>query len=322
VNGDRKGRARAGGRTARARARSPQGPTPTMNSLRSSLHTLRSCLNALRSVGAVLLLVHPTVAHDFWMQPSSYRPEKAARVDVALFVGDFGRGDAVPRNEARIVKFAAATPDGEQPIVGRDGAVPAGFLRPRSEGLHVLGFQSNAASVTLEPEKFAAYLDERGLDAIRRLRDARGDAQRPAREVYSRSAKALLRVGDAAASGWDRPLDLALELSPAASPFALSWKPADGAFETLPIQLAFRGKPLAGALVCATCLDAPPRDALDTGALLRARTDAEGRVAFRLPRGGKWLFASVHMLALEDRADADFESFWASLTLELESASR
>src|SRR5687767_4748355 len=129
--------------------------------------------SALTRALVVILAAAPMQAHDYWMQPATFRPQKDALLEVGLFVGDFGRGDAVERDEKRIVKFAAATPEGEKKILGRDGATPAGFLRPKSDGIYVLGFQSNHASVLLEAEKFMAYLDERGLESIKALRQAR-----------------------------------------------------------------------------------------------------------------------------------------------------
>src|SRR5690349_19387669 len=256
--------------------------------------------------GACLLVIAaaPLAAHDFWMVPGSFRPAKDSLLNVALYVGDFGRGDEVERKEDRIVKFVAATPEGEKKIVGRDGAVPAGFLRSSSEGLYVLGFQSSHASVTLAPEKFMTYLDERGLEPIQKLREARGETRQEAREIYSRSPKSIVQVGEHASSGWDRALELTLELTPQKNPYALGRGKDVAAFEPLPIRLTFHGKPLAGALIGAMSLDAPPRDASDPTNVLRARSDEQGLVSFELPRAGKWLVAAVHMLALEGNPDA------------------
>ncbi len=109
-------------------------------------------------VVALTLLAIPVAAHDFWMLPTSFRPAKDQLLNVALYVGDFGKGDEVERKDERTLKFLASTPDGEKRIVGRDGATPAGYLRTKSDGIYVLGFQSNHASVTLAPEKFISYL--------------------------------------------------------------------------------------------------------------------------------------------------------------------
>ena len=259
----------------------------------------------------------PLCAHDFWMLPSSFRPAKDTLVNVALYVGDFGIGDAVERKEERTVKFIASTPDGEKKIVGRDGALPAGYLRTKSDGTYVLGFQSNHASVTLEPQKFMSYLDERGLDNIKALRAKLGEADKPVREIYSRSPKSLLQVGDGTPGGWDAKLGLTLELTPLASPQGLIRKTIDGPYTALPLRLTFQEKPIAGVLVGAINLDDPPKNAGDQEHVLHARSDESGRVSFEFPRAGRWMIAAVHMLPLEANPDADYESFWGSLTFEL-----
>lgn len=266
---------------------------------------------------ALALAALPALAHDFWIEPASFRPARDERLDVSLRVGDFGRGDAVERKEARIVRFVARGPEGDKPILGRDGATPAGFLRPKSNGVHVLGFQSNHASVDLAPKKFMSYLEERGLQRI-----ANADLlarETAVREIYSRSAKAIVKVGEASNAGFDAVLGLQLELTPTADPLSLARGDDGKPFAPLPIQLCFRGEPLPGALVAALNLDAPPRDEADVEATLRARTDEQGRVQFELPRAGRWLVAAVHMIPAEDRDKADYESWWGSLTFEVSS---
>ena len=274
-------------------------------------------MKRLPALLAAALLSLPVLAHDFWMRPGNYRPAKDALIEVGLYVGDLGIGEAVPRSEERIVQFAAMTPDGEKKLLGRDGLAPAGYLRTSSDGFYVLGFQSSPAFVTLPPTTFVSYLEERGLDAVRQLRATRGESDQPARELYSLSSKAILKVGEQAASGFERALGLALELTPGKDPYVLPWNGPEGPFERLPLQLTFRGVPLAGALVRAINLDDPPREERDAQRVLQARSDAEGRVWLSLPSEGRWMVAAVHMLSLEDRSQADFESFWASLTFEV-----
>jgi uncharacterized GH25 family protein len=50
---------------------------------------------------------------------------------------------------------------------------------------------------------------------------------------------------------------------------------------------------------------------------LSARSDKDGRVRFRLPRAGMWMVKAVHMIAAQPDAQADWQSFWASLTFDL-----
>jgi uncharacterized GH25 family protein len=56
-------------------------------------------------------------------------------------------------------------------------------------------------------------------------------------------------------------------------------------------------------------------------AKITARTDSKGHVTLRLPQDGIWLIKAVHMVAAPAGSDADWASFWASLTFELKSSS-
>ena len=47
-----------------------------------------------------------------------------------------------------------------------------------------------------------------------------------------------------------------------------------------------------------------------------ARSDADGRVAFRVHSGGMWLIKAVHMIPAAAGSDAQWESLWASLTFQ------
>jgi uncharacterized GH25 family protein len=252
----------------------------------------------------VLLLAGPLAAHDFWIQPSTFRPAPGQRVAVHLRVGDEFPGDPVPRMQERIEHFTLIDPAGAAAdLPGVPGTDPAGFALPQKPGRAILVYDSDNASVTLEAEKFEKYLSDQGLEKISELRRKKGQSQAPGREVYSRCSKALLKVGDGPATGFDRAAGLPLELVPERDPYSLA---AGG---ELPVRLLYLGKPLAGALVEARQPGRPGK--------IAGRTDARGRVALRLPAGGFWLVRALHMIAAPAGANADWESFWASLTFEL-----
>lgn len=244
-----------------------------------------------------LLLAGPALAHDFWIEPSSFRPAPGERVVVRLRVGENLKGDPVPRNPGRIERFAAVGPAGETEVAGVEGVDPAGWATPAGPGLHWLVFDSSHASLEQTGPKFDAYLGEEGLERIRGLRKA-GDG--PVKEIYSRCAKSLLRVGDGS-SGYDRELGLELELIPEKDPYSL--KPG----EMLPVRLLYRGKPLDGALVVGM---------VSPEAKISART-AGGRASLVLDRPGLWLVKAVHMVPAPEGSGAEWESLWASLTFEL-----
>ena len=253
---------------------------------------------------ALFFAATPLLAHDFWIEPSTFRPEVGATVGIALRVGEGFRGDPVPRTPARIERFVLVSPSREAPIEGASAASdPAGVARISEPGVQVVGYRSNASRVDLEAAKFEQYLKEEGLEAIVAERARRGESAKPSREIYSRCAKSLLAAGAGSKAGHDRELGFTLELVPEKNPYA------DRSGGTLPVRLRHRGKPLAGALVVALQREAPEKR-------LSARTDEEGRVTFALAPGA-WLVKAVHMVPAPADSGADWESLWASLTFEV-----
>jgi hypothetical protein len=237
-------------------------------------------------------------AHDFWIEPSVFEPAIDTVVRVFLRVGTGFIGDPVRRSSDAIDAFFVAGPDGRSDVMGREGMDPAGFFRLSANGTTVVAYRSRPSSVSLDAGAFEKYLKEEGLERIIDARAKSGTTASRGVEIFSRSAKALLRAGGDL-SGHDRTVGLTLELLPERHPSAL---PADG---RMPVQLLYRGVPLEGALVSALSQDGrPPR---------QARTDRHGRVTLPLDTG-VWLIKAVHMVPAPAGSGADWESIWASLT--------
>lgn len=239
-------------------------------------------------------------AHEFWVEPSTFSLATGARLDIRLCVGDGLEGWPLPRNEQRIERFEAIGRSGKLPLLGIDGADPAGIARLQMSGDYIVAFESKHTVANMPAEQFSAYLKEQGLEQILMLREQRGESQRGARDAYSRHAKALIRVGESQEKLVDRAIGLRLELIA-----ELERPGGERSF-----QLLYEGKPLAKALVTATLLGAEASD-------LHARTDKQGRATFSPQAAGVWRIAAVHMIKARDAEPFDWESLWASLTFEL-----
>jgi uncharacterized GH25 family protein len=115
--------------------------------------------------------------------------------------------------------------------------------------------------------------------------------------------KSLLLCGLPNTAQADRTLGFTLELVAERNPYLLS----DG--EDLPVRLTYENRPLADALVVALNRLKP----LDK---LSARTDKDGRARLHLQPGGMWLIKAVHMIPAPAGSNAEWQSYWASLTFE------
>ena len=261
-------------------------------------------LSRLAAAAVILSVAPPLLAHDMWIDPTTFVPEPGTIVGLRLRVGENLLGDPLPRNPALINQFVFEDASGRKPVVGRDGADPAGLLRAAAPGLIVVGYRSNPSTIEQTPEKFNQYLKEEGLDAVAALRARRKETGVNAREMFSRCAKSLVLAGPAAAGQGDRLLGLPLEIVAERNPYMA----AIG--QELPFRLTYENRPLPGALVVAI-------NRLNPAEKLKARTDNDGRVRFTLTRGGMWLIKAVHMVPAPAGANAEWASYWASLTFGL-----
>lgn len=254
----------------------------------------------LRGLIGFFVLASTGLAHDFWLDPSAWEFSSSKPTTITLRVGENFIGDTVPRHDAGIERFSFVNARGETKIAGTNGQSPAGTIAPRAGETAVLLYRSRRTAVEIEASKFESYLREEGLERIATERARRGESRRPAKEVFSRAAKAIVGRPDAKSKTLvTKSQGLTLELIPLGDPRVRSR-------EGNSFRLLYRGKPLEGALVVAFSRKNPR-------ARVSARTDRSGEVALSIDARGEWIVKSVHMSRIDENV-AEWESIWASLT--------
>lgn len=220
-------------------------------------------------------------AHDFWLEPSTFRPAAGSFVTISLLVGENLQGDLVARDRARIERFVALHESGQIPI-------DEGFVVPDANLIRVV-YRSRPRPVTLGAQQFEQYLREEGLERVIDLRAKRGQSSAEGREIFSRCAKSLLLPDKESVAVADRASGLPLEIIAESNPYARRG--------VVSFVIRYRGKPLKGALVVAmnNSLQAP----------MRARSDRAGRARFSIDSPGLWLIKSVHMIEAPKGSDAE-----------------
>lgn len=257
---------------------------------------------------SLAVLATPAAAHDFWLQPQAFRATPGVALPVTALIGhgdDRGRWEADPR---RVVMLKSIGPDGTVDLRrsfrqrGSGAHFDPVFAKA---GVHILAMRTNHAASELPPKRFNDYARDEGLTPILKSRAAAGTTNAVGREIYSRRAKALIRVGadtGLADPRTTRAVGLTLEIVPERDPYAL------GKSRNLPFRVLYEGKPLPGATVKLTNLN------FDSKPVAIVKTDSSGRANFRIPEVGSWLMNVVWTKPVKARPDADFDTIFSSLT--------
>lgn len=249
-----------------------------------------------------LWFAQPAIAHEFWIEPQSFRAQTGATIPVRLFVGQSFRGESLPWIAEHFERFYYSDGRGTEDIRAVLGDDPAAALALRAPGRVWIVLRSRHFNLSYDKRgEFDAFLASEGIDHLV-PRERRGKV--PTKEIYSRFAKSLLLAGvPAPASPPDRAFGLPLELVAETDPY--SGRPRE-----FKVKLLYRGAALSGALVTAFSKAVP-------GRRLEARTDTSGRAWLKLDREGAWLLNAVHLTSAPKNSGAQWETLWASLTFEI-----
>lgn len=254
------------------------------------------------------MVASPVSGHEFWIEPHDFTVAPNAEIKADIRIGQDFKGDAFPYIPSRFVAFKRHDREGESDVDGTTGDLPALTHAPRAEGLSLFTYVSVAERIRFQDwQKFAGYLEFEGLTAIPARHDARGLARDDISELYTRCAKALVAVGDASADQ-DRATGMRLELVAGQNPTTV----APG--EKMNFTLLWEGKPLTDTQVALFQKGQDGGDATRT----ITRTDEHGQASFAIPVHGTYLASAVHMIEAPADRNADWESYWASLTFGVE----
>jgi len=246
-------------------------------------------------------------AHDLYLKPQSFRLQPGAKSTVALHNGDDFPNSEVAPTLARLREVNVVTASGKQQMTNlrqQDKVALADFVAPVDSGF-LLTTHTIPNFIELQPKEFEDYLRHEHLDSVVEWRAKDGETAKPGRERYSKYVKAILHTG-APSANVTRPVGFTIEFVPLADPASLK------VGQELRVQVLFHGQALAGTHVEAQSL---------TDGKVRERqigsTDPKGEIAIPLDTPGLWKLHTIRMERLNRDKEADWESFWASLTFEV-----
>ncbi|MGZ0187953.1 MAG: DUF4198 domain-containing protein [Alphaproteobacteria bacterium] len=251
------------------------------------------------------MLSNSARAHEFWLEPLRPMLAPGELFEANIKVGQKLEGDVYSYLPFRFRKFGFVDGNVIRPVRSTIGDRPAVAEAIFAPGMARLVYLSAPNFVTYETlAEFAKFAMKEGLDGAVSRHKVRKLKQTNFKEAYTRSAKALVRVGRG--DGEDIPVGLPVELVAETNPFTASIT------EPVVIRLLWESQPAPGAQVSVF-----RRGADDHVTVARLRADRHGRVTVPGARGFH-LVSAVRLVEPKSdfprKPDVVWHSLWASLT--------
>ena len=251
-------------------------------------------------------LAGPASAHEFWLQAEDYTVAPGETMIVSIVNGDGFKGQLIPYLPQIFVNFVDISAEGVTPVQGRAGDRPAVTMPDPPDGLNVLAYEATDRTVDYKGwDVVQRVVEHKGFDTFYQDHAARGFAEEPFREVYSRYSKALIAVGDGA--GADSRTGLETEIVALTNPYT------DDVSNGMTFQLWYGSAPRADARF--EVWDRSP-DGEVTQTFYR--TDAQGMVTVPVQPGFEYMADAVLLRepapALAEASGAIWETLWANIT--------
>ena len=263
---------------------------------------MKRTLSIVLALGLVLAFVGELSAHYTYIMPDSFRVVPGGTVKIG-----FHAADGFPGSTQVIKRLT----DASFRVAGKSIAISPTTEDKRLAAMvtiagtgHVVATAINAATVdTMNAKSFTGYLEEENLTHVVEARVKAGEADKPARERYTMFAKSILLAG-APDEGYKTPAGHTIEIVPEKDPYSL--KPG----EAMPVRVLLRGKPAASLELMAASTGSFGSKSRSIG-----KTGMDGRISVPVTAGA-WRLHTIHM-ERSSQPDADWESFWATLTFEV-----
>jgi len=244
-------------------------------------------------------------AHEFWLEPLNFKVEQGENIQAHIKVGQGLDGDTYAFFPANFERFDLTVSDNTSPLANRFAQKPAVDQSAKSEGLHILTYQSRPSKLRYDKrEIFEKFLKAEGIEWVLKEHEKRKIPPLDFTELFKRFAKSLIKVGDG--KGQDRLMGLPFEWVVLTNPYT------EPALKTVTAQLFFDGKPFGESAVNVFIR----RDGKVSQVQLK--TDKEGKVDVSVADGGLFLINAVHMVIPEGevarQSKAAWMSLWASTT--------
>ncbi len=250
------------------------------------------------------LFVVPLLAHEFWLQPKQYLFSAGDEINIRFYVGENftgnnWKGSRQKVNELKLY-YADVTDDLSDALTDDEG--DSLQFSMFEEGTAMITFNSTNSSIQLNAKDFNAYLEEDDLTDALEYRKQHNETDSSAKELYQRSVKTIVQVGNTKTDVCKKQTNLPLDIIPLSNPYSIANN------QTMNVRVLFMGKPL-------------PNTKMKTWQRIGSKvsdssfiTNEKGEFSFTLNTSGEWMVSCVHMMRLDENANAQWQSYWGTVT--------
>jgi hypothetical protein len=251
----------------------------------------------------MLLLTTSVLAHDMYFISRPLILKKPEKVSLVMFL----QREEIVWFGSQTIQLHLFGPQSEKSLTIPDEGDP--IVQLENEGTYVVGWQSKPGFVKVDPPIFNQYIVLEGYTDVIRSRRENAKEKEAGREIYSRFLKTFIQVGDPRTDDFNRSLGFKIEIMPLTNPYLLR----EGS--DFDVRLIYDGAPLANHKIMATYegYSIVPEEYAEV-----TRTDESGIARFHLSHKGIWMVRTNQMLPLHGNPDADWESFWANCTFQVQ----
>lgn len=250
-----------------------------------------------------ILLGTALLAHEYVLIAYKYVVKKGDNLELHLFVSDgFNIELERPVQKSITKSFELISEHGKTNLLGtaNEGDLPVLKMKVDFEGLAIVHMERDYAKITMANTDFENYLKLDNIENISIEKTKKAEQT----ERYTRYLKALIQSNIKENDTlFKTRIGHTFEIVPLQNPYTLQKN--DWIFA----QVFFMGKPLSNKVITAR-----NRVGNEPATVQYSRTDANGICSFKLEREGNWFFHATHMIPSTDQTEADWESFWTTLS--------
>lgn len=252
----------------------------------------------------LLTISAPLFSHEFWLAPQHFIFQRGEEINIRLRVGEGFIGENWNGSRKDVHQFKLHFAETTDDLIAQLGDAPGDSLQFKifEEGTAMISFNNANRLITLNAKAFNAYLEEDGIREAIDFRTQKNETDSAGKEYYQRTVKTILQVGTKYTDQILQRTELMLDIVPLTHPYRFTQT------ASMPVQVLFNRQPLAGKMM---------RIWHRVGGTVTVNsqlTDEDGKLSIQIKPEGEWMISCVAMKRIENDPEAQWQSYWSSLT--------